>query len=574
MKFDVVSDSIDHISREAIQNSATSLIPKNSVLMVVRSGILARTVPIAITGRDLTINQDLKALCPNGAINPRFLYHLLESKMDVLLSMVSRGATVHRLMTEHIRALPFVLPPLPEQQRMVGILDEAFDAIAKAKANVEKNFQNARALLESHLQSVFTQRGPGWMDTVLGNLCGFVRGPFGGSLKKSMFVDKGYAVYEQQHAIYNQFEEVRYFIDEAKFKEMRRFELYPGDLIMSCSGTMGRVAIVPNDIRRGIINQALLKLTPTGKIFNRFLKAWMESEAFQDALKDYSGGAAIQNVASVKTLKEIKVPLPELSEQKRLVDEVDGLSVEIKRLEAIYQRKLAVLEELKKSLLHQAFSGQLTAGQSVMVSFPTCLSNITTTDLHAGVLAMAYQLHEQNGKLKHFTHVKAEKIAHMVEARLGINLGRAPVKDAAGPNDFPHLHKVEHRARKANYFDFKQVPGAAYKLQKLGGFDRLIERTSGALGDRREEVETLLQWMLSLTPKQAEIVATVFAAWNNLLLDGRLPSDEQIVYESREDWHPNKLKIERKKFFSAVQWLRQQGVVPEGKGRYVDKPRN
>ena len=99
MKFDVVFDSIDHISSEAIDSSATSLIPKNSVLMVVRSGILARIVPIAITGRDLTINQDLKALCPSKAIDARFLYHLLDSKMGELLSMVSRGATVHRLMT-------------------------------------------------------------------------------------------------------------------------------------------------------------------------------------------------------------------------------------------------------------------------------------------------------------------------------------------------------------------------------------------------------------------------------------------------------------------------------------------
>jgi len=167
MKFDVVSDSIDHISQEAIHDSATSLIPKDSVLMVVRSGILARIVPIAITGRDLTINQDLKALCPSGELDARFLYHLLESKMDELLSMVSRGATVHRLMTDQIRNLDLVLPPLAEQQRIVGLLDEAFAGLATTKTNAEKNLQNARALFESHLQSVFTQRGPGWVETTL-----------------------------------------------------------------------------------------------------------------------------------------------------------------------------------------------------------------------------------------------------------------------------------------------------------------------------------------------------------------------------------------------------------------------
>jgi type I restriction enzyme S subunit len=221
---------------------------------------------------------------------------------------------VKHLSSKQILAIEFPVPPLPEQRRIVGILDEAFDGIAAAKANTEKNLQNARAIFESHLQSVFTQRGNGWNDTALGRVCGFVRGPFGGSLKKSIFVSDGYAVYEQQHAIYDQFDDIRYFITPAKFKEMKRFELLPDDLIMSCSGTMGRVAIIPDGIKRGIINQALLKLTPTAKILNTFLKSWMESEAFQDALREYSGGAAIQNVASVKILKEIKVPLPSVAE--------------------------------------------------------------------------------------------------------------------------------------------------------------------------------------------------------------------------------------------------------------------
>ncbi|MBI5522404.1 MAG: restriction endonuclease subunit S [Desulfarculus sp.] len=162
-----------------------------------------------------------------------------------------------------------------------------------------------------------------WQTKALGNVCEFVRGPFGGSLKKSVFVEDGFAVYEQQHAIYNQFEAIRYFIDETKFREMQRFELRPNDLIMSCSGTMGKVAIVPGKIRQGIINQALLKLTPSDKISPQFLKYWMDSTSFQDSLKDQSGGVAIQNVASVSILKEIKISLPPLPEQQRIVGTLD-----------------------------------------------------------------------------------------------------------------------------------------------------------------------------------------------------------------------------------------------------------
>lgn len=287
------------------------------------------------------------------------VYWFLADKTVARINATCTGARMPRADMNEVLKINFPLPSLPEQQRVVGILDEAFAGIAVAKANTEKNLQNACAIFESHLNAVFSQRGEGWVETMLGEVCGFVRGPFGGSLKKSNFVPDGYAVYEQQHAIYDQFHEVRYYINESKFREMKRFELLPNDLIMSCSGTMGRVAIVPNGIKRGIINQALLKLTPTVKISNGFLKLWMRSTAFQDALKVYSGGAAIQNVASVKVLKEIKIPLPSLAEQTWVVDNIESLSTETKRLETIYQRKLTALEELKKSLLHQAFEGEL-----------------------------------------------------------------------------------------------------------------------------------------------------------------------------------------------------------------------
>lgn len=163
----------------------------------------------------------------------------------------------------------------------------------------------------------------------LGKVCKFVRGPFGGSLKKNIFVKDGYAVYEQQHAIYNQFNEVRYFIDENKFKEMIRFELLPNDLIMSCSGTMGKVAIVPSKIKQGVINQALLKLTPNPDINRVYLKWLMTSSYFQDKLNELSGGAAIQNVASVSLLKQIKIPLPPLLIQQKIVEGLDAIFAEI-----------------------------------------------------------------------------------------------------------------------------------------------------------------------------------------------------------------------------------------------------
>ena len=199
-----------------------------------------------------------------------------------------------------------------------------------------------------------------WQTKKLGEVCKFVRGPFGGSLKKEIFKNDGFAVYEQQHAIYNQFSEIRYFIDENKFNEMKRFELNSGDLIMSCSGTMGKVSIVPKNIKKGIINQALLKLSPSDQVSNVFLKIWMDSMTFQESLKSFSKGAAIQNVASVSVLKNIEIPLPPLPEQQAILTKIEELFSNLENGKQQLQTAQQQLKVYRQSLLKWAFEGKLT----------------------------------------------------------------------------------------------------------------------------------------------------------------------------------------------------------------------
>ena len=192
----------------------------------------------------------------------------------------------------------------------------------------------------------------------LGDVCHFVRGPFGGSLKKSCFKDEGNAVYEQQHAIYNQFSEIRYYVDDNKFEEMKRFELLTGDLIMSCSGTMGKVAIVPENIKIGIINQALLKLTTSTQLDVEYLRYWMISDDFQDSLAKHTVGAAIKNVASVKVLKQIEIPLPPLPEQQQIVAILDKAFTSIATAKENAQQNLLNAKELFESYLQNVFENK------------------------------------------------------------------------------------------------------------------------------------------------------------------------------------------------------------------------
>lgn len=132
-------------------------------------------------------------------------------------------------------------------------------------------------------------------------------------------------IYEQSHAIQNDFSLGRYFITEEKFQEMKRFEVLPNDILMSCSGTMGKVALVPSDAPKGIINQALLKITPKQDLIRPlFLKLLMESPHFQVQLLKGVAGVAIKNVASVDEIKSFEIKLPDLETQDKLIEEYEA----------------------------------------------------------------------------------------------------------------------------------------------------------------------------------------------------------------------------------------------------------
>ena len=357
---EIIPNKVAYIDEACHQALKRSQLKKNDILFSIagalgRIGIVKEDILPANTNQALAIIRLKK---DSNAIVEFIAKYFNSNIVTDEIEKLRIGAAQQNLSLTQLNNLFVPLPPLPEQQRIVSILDEAFAAIAKAKANAEQNLKNAKELFESYLQGVF-ENGK-WETKKWGELCDFVRGPFGGSLKKNVFKESGYVVYEQKHAIHDHFNQLRYFIDEEKFNEMKRFEVFPGDIIMSCSGvTLGRVAVVPDGIPKGIINQALLKLTPKKNVNVHFIKHWLRSSIFQKIIFDYSGGAAIPNVPSAKILKDIKIPCPSLKEQERIVMEIEIVLNESKRLEGIYQRKIDDLEELKKSILQKAFAGEL-----------------------------------------------------------------------------------------------------------------------------------------------------------------------------------------------------------------------
>ena len=283
-----------------------------------------------------------------------FLHYLL-SLMD--LPSLAKGVKpgINR---NDVYALQTTVPPLEEQKRIVELLDAANARVAELTACYEQARTEANNLFTSALRDALAP-SDSWPVKRLGDLCLFVRGPFGGSLKKSVFVSTGHAVYEQQHAIYGKFDKFRYFVSASKFQEMKRFEVFPGDILMSCSGTIGKTVIVPVGAPAGIINQALLKLSCSEKLNNQYLCVWMRSIYFQEAVFASVVGVALQNVASVAILKNIPISLPPMEQQKQIVVQLDLMRAKTSEMVSAYDAKLQAAKDLRQSILEAAFAGDL-----------------------------------------------------------------------------------------------------------------------------------------------------------------------------------------------------------------------
>jgi len=336
------------------------------------------------------------------------------------ISGLQSGSTRKRISRKNLGTIPLPVPPLDRQHEIVAEIEKQFARLEAGVAGLRrvqgnlKRYRGAvlkaacegklvpteaeRARQEGRnyetgaqlLERILTERRQKWKgkgkykepaapdaktlaplpegwtwvtwDTVLVPEDGaFKRGPFGGELKKSIFVQNGFKVYEQYCPINDDCSFGRYYISPEKFNELRAFEVKAGDYLISCSGvTLGRITRVPNDFERGIINQALLRVRIDETVISpRYFIRLFRSSFFQELLFDASTGSAIPNVKGVRDLKALPLPLPSLAEQQRIVAEVERRLSVVEELEAGVNANLQRASRLRQSVLERAFKGEL-----------------------------------------------------------------------------------------------------------------------------------------------------------------------------------------------------------------------
>jgi type I restriction enzyme S subunit len=294
-------------------------------------------------------------------INTKYLcYHLNSQRTNDFINSMQKGTTRPRVTLSVVRELPIFVPPPAVQKRIVGILDEAFEGIGTAKANAEKNLKSARALFESHLQSIFTRPGKGWAETTLDEVCQQITDGKHGDCKDE--VGSGFYFLSAKDVKFGtlNYEKARQ-ITKIDFEEThRRTNLEPGDILITNAGTIGRMAVAPSDdkTRRTTFQKSVAILKPVKDVIDSKFAFYCLSSGLTRFVK-LSAGAAQKNLL-LRDLRSYRFAMPRSIGQQRIVaDKLESLSEKTQRLASLYERKLAALDALKKSLLHQAFTGNL-----------------------------------------------------------------------------------------------------------------------------------------------------------------------------------------------------------------------
>ncbi|MBS0507239.1 MAG: restriction endonuclease subunit S [Proteobacteria bacterium] len=321
---------------------------------------------------------DFHVMRPGSSIAPRFAqYSILNHGFIDIVDGSTFGSKMPRASWEFVGSMPMPTPPLPEQTAIATFLDREtakIDALVAEQERLIALLQKKRQAVISHAvtkglnpSAPMKDSGVQWLGEVPGHweakrlkfvASNIKAGPFGSALTKDMYVSSGYRVYGQEQVIPDDFSIGDYYIDEAKFSELSQYEIRPDDVLISCVGTFGKIAVVPADAEPGIINPRLLRLRTTEDVMPLFLAEVLRSTVTFEQFSALSRGGTM-DVINIGTLSDIWIALPPKMEQLAILREITMQMTRFDALMTQARTAITLLQERRSALISAAVTGQI-----------------------------------------------------------------------------------------------------------------------------------------------------------------------------------------------------------------------
>lgn len=355
IRFGEIYESNDYLNDAGIKRlrkfpKGTILFPKSGASTFLNHRVILGVEGYASSHLATIVGDETK-------VDRRFLLYFLST---IMAQDLIQDHAYPSLKLSDIAEIQVSFPSLHEQHRLVHILDEVFDRIAIVKANAENNIQNTHALFESYLEGVFTLRGEGWVEKPLGNLASFRNGINYTKDSKGEYV-KIVSVRNFQKNFWVPLDDLDMVTVDSKLNEL---DILKEDDILTVRSN-GNIELIGRCILTGALIEKIshsgftirIRLS-TREVLPRYFCYFMKSASSRKRLTEGGIGTNIKSL-NQRMLAVLVVPFPSVSKQKTIIERLNNLSEETQRLKSIYQCKLIALDELKKSLLHQAFNGEL-----------------------------------------------------------------------------------------------------------------------------------------------------------------------------------------------------------------------
>ena len=538
------------VSRIDARNGAFGLIPES-----LNNAVVTNDFPVFDTKNEL--------------IYAEFLDYLSKTHFFIDACKSASEGTTNRVRLKENLFLEIViaLPSLDEQRRIIERIKSLSKKVEEAKSLRQSILDDAQAML----LSAFNEITKGAEYRSLSDVAPITRRPV------EIHLDDEYPELGIRSFHKGTFFKCTSLGSEISHKKMYHIE--PGDLVFSnIMAWEGAIAVAkPEDEGRIGVHRFITCVPKQGVSSSNFLCFYFQTnKGFQKIVEASPATIARNRTLSIKKLEKIEVPIPSCEQQLWF----ESLQAKVEKIKKAQADNQVELDALLPAILDKAFKGEL---------LPTLKDKTKTTKPSAATILPARQLGFMDdfdrrrasidvyilNKLRSrrdLVRTKMEKISHLIEYRHGVNLERSPIRDAFGPIDFPARIKTEEFAVDEGWYsveEAKATRGTKYIYRIGNNIDSAIGYAEELIADKKNEIDAFIQLIAPLNARECEIVATLYSAWNDLLIDGIEVSDQKIIDEVLFNWHPSKQDISVDKWQKWLKWMKKHALVPAGEGKKI-----